>query len=205
MDYYQPLIPDNYYHIVHRAVGNETLFKEEENKQFFLQRYQKYIMPLADTFAYSLLENHFHFLVQIKAPEDISSLYKKTNSNNIEYNGWQQDFIMQQWSNLLNSYTKSFNTKYQRKGSLFMDYLRRVPVDTDTQFIATAFYIHKNAVHHGYCNKMEDWPYCSYKQLLLNSNSFIKKNEMLDWFGGLDKLIEYHQQPIYLKNAVALE
>jgi len=205
MDYYQSLISDNIYHIVHRAVGKELLFIEQENYRFFLERYQKYIAPIADTYAYSLLENHFHFLVQIKPHDELLPLFKKVKLNRIAYDGWQPDFVMQQWSNLLNSYTKSFNKKYQRKGSLFMDYLRRVNVETDAQFCATAFYIHKNAVHHSYCNQMEDWPHCSYIQLRTNSSSIIQKQSLIEWFGGLDRLIQYHQQPIYLKNAVVVE
>jgi putative transposase len=151
MDYYGPLLSDNMYHIISHAVGNEKLFLNDDNYKFFLKRYNKYITPIADTFAYSLLPNHFHFLIQIKPYPELQQYYKIIKPHGKEKEGWQPDFVMQQISNLLNSYAKSFNKKNNRKGALFMDYLRRVEVTTDAQYGATVFYIHKNAVHHGYC------------------------------------------------------
>jgi len=34
--------------------------------------YVKYIEPIADTFVYVLLRNHFHLLVRIKDPSDLA-------------------------------------------------------------------------------------------------------------------------------------
>ena len=33
----------------------------------------------------------------------------------------------------------------------------------------------------------------------------MQRNKLLEWFGGTDKFIEYHAQPIHLKNAVVVE
>ena len=130
---------------------------------------------MATVFAYALLPNHFHFLVEIKPHETLYELYKNKNKHLKpaqapvkENDNWQPEFVMQQFSNLLNSYTKSFNKKYNRKGALFMDYLRRVQINTDEQFFATVFYTHKNPVHHGLCKKMEDWNWSSYNSILAN-------------------------------------
>ena len=46
MDYYNPLPADNTYHITARAIGSEKLFLNDDNYQFFLTRYDKYITPL---------------------------------------------------------------------------------------------------------------------------------------------------------------
>jgi len=54
-NYHISLFPDGIYHVLSRAVGDELLFREEENYRFFLQRYIKYISPIADTFAFTLL------------------------------------------------------------------------------------------------------------------------------------------------------
>jgi len=51
MDYYQPLLAGEKYHIFSRATGSEKLFTEPENYLFFLQRFDKYISPVADIFA----------------------------------------------------------------------------------------------------------------------------------------------------------
>ena len=68
-----PLSHDCYYHIYNRGNNRETLFKEERNYRDFLKLYAKHIEPIADTFAYCLLPNHFHLLVRIKGEEEISA------------------------------------------------------------------------------------------------------------------------------------
>ena len=205
MNYYKPLLAGNMYHITARATGNEKLFLNEDNYHFFLQRYQKYITPVADTFAWALLPNHFHLLVEIKSYEELEELFIKNYPHKKTTDNWQPVFIMQCFSNMLNSYAKAFNKQNNRKGGLFMDYMRRVEITSDQQYTATVFYIHKNPVHHGYCSKINDWPWTSFQTMLSKKPTKLKRNEVLQWFGGLNKFIEYHNQPIYLKNAVAIE
>lgn len=212
MDYYQPLLACEKYHIVSRATGNEILFTEPENYRFFLQRFERYISPLADVFAYALLPNHFHFLVEIKPYDVLYELYKNKKNypkaiqyNIIENDNWQPEFVMQHFSNMLNSYTKSFNEKYNRKGSLFMDYLRRVHIKTTEQLLATVFYIHKNPVHHGLCKNMKDWKWSSFNSMLSNTPTKIERQKIIDEFETIEAFIAYHDQPFYLKNAVVVE
>ena len=205
MDYYQQLIPDKSYHVFSRAVGNEKLFLNDENYRFFLERFDKYISPIADTLAYNLLPNHFHLIVDIKTEDEILPLYKSKNKLNKEYGDWQHIFLMQQFSNFLNSYTKSFNKIHKRKGSLFMDYIRRVMINDDFQLSSTIFYVHKNAVHHGYCKNISDWRWTSYKTYLSNLPTKIKRQRVLDFFGDETAFVKFHSQPIYLKNAIILE
>ena len=205
MNYYKPLLAGNIYHITARAIGSEKLFLHDDNYNFFLQRYDKYITPVAETFAWALLPNHFHLLVQIKPHEALQELYSNKNPHKKITEDWQPVFVMQCFSNMLNSYAKAFNKQNNRKGGLFMDYMRRVEITSDQQYTATVFYIHKNPVHHGYCSKINDWPWTSFQTMLSQTPTKLKRNEVLQWFGGLNKFIEYHKQPIYLKNAVALE
>ena len=65
-DYKSNLSQDCFYHIYNRANGNEKLFASDDNYIYFLKQYNYYISPIAKTFAYCLMPNHFHFLVQIK-------------------------------------------------------------------------------------------------------------------------------------------
>ena len=55
-----------YYHIYNRGNNGETLFREQRNYLYFLKLYAKYIEPIAETYAYCLLSNHFHYLVRIE-------------------------------------------------------------------------------------------------------------------------------------------
>jgi putative transposase len=203
--YHKDLIPDKIYHIYSRAVGAEKLFLTDENYRYFLQKFKHYILPIADIYTWTLLPNHFHFMIRIKNIELINLHFSNLKKGAELEPDNVSDFLMQCFSNLLNSYTKSFNKVNNRKGGLFIDYLRRISIENDTQFGATAFYIHKNAVHHGYCKNMEDWKWSSY-------NSFLNKEpkepisiELLEWFGGIRGFLQYHSQPIYLKSAVIVE
>ena len=110
------------------------------------------------------------------------------------------DFIMERFSNLLNSYSKAYNKMYNRKGGLFMDYLKRVEVITDDQFGATVFSIHKNPVDHNYSKTVMDWYWSSYKILLSSRPTDLMRKEVMDFFGGKDQFVKYHQQEILLKD-----
>jgi len=61
-----PLQPGKYYYIYNRGNNRENIFLEERNYPYFLRHYARHIEPVADTFVYCLLRNHFHFLVRIK-------------------------------------------------------------------------------------------------------------------------------------------
>ena len=75
-DYHIPLFPDGLYHILNRANGDEPLFKQEGNYSYFLQKYTQHISPIAQTLAWCLLPNHYHFLVRIKSGAVIKEKYE---------------------------------------------------------------------------------------------------------------------------------
>lgn len=66
MDNQPPLETGQFYHVYNRANGDENLFREDANYFHFLQLYDKYISPVANTLAWVLMPNHFHLLVEIK-------------------------------------------------------------------------------------------------------------------------------------------
>jgi hypothetical protein len=200
MDYHIPLIADKTYHIFNRAVGSDKLFHCNRDHLKFLDKYEYHINPIADTFSFNLLPNHFHFQIQIKSYNELLELFCKKNPGKDPEVGWQPKFVIKQFSNMLNGYAKWYNRKYDRKGSLFIDYLRRVEIMDDIQFTNTLFYVHKNPVHHGYCDKIEDWLWSSYNELLANTHTNLQRQKVLEWFGNREKFIEFHQRPIPLKN-----
>ena len=110
------------------------------------------------------------------------------------------EFIMERFGNLLNSYTKSFNKRNKRKGSLFIDTMRRVEIADDAQLGAIIFYIHKNAVHHQYSKTIAEWKWSSYNSILNKASTILLRDEVIDWFGALEQFIRFHEQPIYLKD-----
>ncbi len=112
---------------------------------------------------------------------------------------------MERFLNLFNSYTKAYNKTYNRKGALFINYLKRVELKDEAQFGATIFYIHKNTVHHQYCKKIHDWKWSSYLSLLSTLPTNLLRSNVIKWFGDEEAYIKYHQQPIDIKHAVIIE
>ncbi len=115
------------------------------------------------------------------------------------YEEWKDDlpdFVMERFSNCLNSYTKSFNKVNSRKGALFMDYIKRSKVFKETDFTNFVWHIHKNAVHHQLVKQVGDWPHDSYCSLLSEAPTSLLRDEVIAWFGGKDALITFHQKAI---------
>ncbi len=61
-----PLQPGEVYHLCNRGVNRTDIFLKDRKYAFFMQLYTKYVVPVAETFAYCLMRNHFHLLVRIR-------------------------------------------------------------------------------------------------------------------------------------------
>ena len=84
------LIPGCTYHVYNRANGNEKLFLSNENYRYFFEKYMIYISPIANTFCYCLMPNHFHFLIKIKSLEEVKIFFKNNaTGNGIDYQGFK--------------------------------------------------------------------------------------------------------------------
>ena len=172
-----PLIPGEYYHIYNRGNNREDLFVEERNYHYFMKLYAHHIEPVAETFAYCLLRNHFHFSVRIK-----DEPVKKPPS--------------QAFSNLFNAYTRAFNQMYQRTGALFQRPFGRIRIESDAHFRVLIAYIHQNPQKHGFVNDFRDWPYSSYQAHLGTKPTRLRREDVLAWFDGKAGFIEVHQQVV---------
>ena len=58
---HQTLEYGNYYHIYNYGINSCNIFEDEANYFYLLNLYAKYIVPLAQTFTWALMPNHFHF------------------------------------------------------------------------------------------------------------------------------------------------
>lgn len=201
-----PLFPDGIYHVCNRVNGNEQLFHNEDNFHFFLRRYQQHISPVADLYAWGLLPNHSHILIQVRPPDIVAVHYREVKGATADLPGeGYADFVTERFSNWLNSYTKAFNKVFNRKGSLFMHYLRRVHITSDQQLAATVFYIHRNPVQHGYCKHIGDWQWSSYHEYMTRRYEWVNPCFVQRFFGTLGMFKHFHSQPIFLKAAQILE
>jgi putative transposase len=74
-----PLFSGSIYHVYNRT--NKRMRNcswMTIHRQYFLSRYQRYMSPLVDTYAYCLLSNHFHFLIKVKPMKDLLQVSKDT-------------------------------------------------------------------------------------------------------------------------------
>ena len=151
-----PLEPDKYYHIYNHANGSDNLFISAENYLYFLKKYAEYIIHTANTIAYCLMPNHFHFLIRIKEEEKLNEFFKEKNKRK-DLGGFEnlQGLISKQFSNLFNAYTKSFNKEQDRKGSLFMQNFKRKEVNDEKYLRKLIHYIHYKPVEHAFCEKIK--------------------------------------------------
>lgn len=198
--------PDAIYHVYNHGNANDLIFREDTNYRFFLKRYRKYITAIADTYAYCLMSNHFHFIVRLKRREQLRVLVKEKYPHQ-DPQSFQNfsDLISNQFKNFLISYAKAFNKMYNRRGSLFLDNLNRNIIESEDYFFQAIRYVHLNPVKHGFTSRPEDWSYSSFNTYLYDQPTFVTKEQVIKWFGGRESFIEYHQNPQSFEKFADLE
>ena len=183
-----PLQRGQTYHIYNRGNNREHIFVEDRNYRHFLRLYARHVEPVADTFAYCLLPNHFHFLVYVRDVGDSPAV--RTPS--------------QCFSNLFNAYAKAFNRTYDRTGALFQRPFGRVPVSSDAYFARLVTYVHQNPEKHGLINDFRSWRHSSYHTHLLDGPTRLRRDVVLGWFGGRESFKMAHDHPADMRSLVSL-
>jgi putative transposase len=178
-----PLVSGQYYHIYNRGNNGENLFREARNYDYFFKLYTRYIYPIADTYAYCLMKNHFHLLVRMK-PEAVVQDWQSFK----DCQSYSQAF-----SNLFSTYTKAFNKAYQRTGSLFEKPFHRILIDSDRYFTQLISYIHHNPQKHGFCDDFRSYLYSSYSTIAEQKHSRLEQKQIMQWFGNLSHFENSHQ------------
>lgn len=190
MDYHQNLIYDNFYHVYNHGNNQDDIFLEDKNYSFFLEKVRYHLFPVIDVYCYNLLINHFHFLIKVKSELEIklmSEIWCK--DKNIPFKPFD---VSKQFSNFFNSYSKSMNKVYFRRGSLFADRFKRIRIENDNRFSQMIGYINTNAQHHKLVSDFREWPHSSYHQIMKNDSTFVKSEEVVKWFGNIKEFENFH-------------
>ena len=193
----EPLQPDTFYHIYNRGINKENIFKEERNYYFFLAKYHKYISPVACTYSYCLLKNHFHLLIRTRSSESIRTAFPLKASSEID------KIISSQFSHLFNGYAQAVNKSFERTGGLFETPFRRIAVTDQVYLSQLMYYIHSNPLKHGFTDDFTTYPWSSYPVYLNDDETLIgfkilsalEREAGLEWFGDRQSFIGYHQDP----------
>ena len=214
----EPLQSGAYYHIYNRGNNGENIFKEERNYFHFLKLYAKHIVPVADTFAYCLMRNHFHLMIRTHTfveqvdhwrslpdkQKDLSGFQNLTGLNELQHDFTNLSSLSnfkpldpsQCFSNLFNAYTKAINKAYKRTGSLFQRPFGRVQVTSRAHFRRLLVYIHQNPQNHGFVKDFRTWPYSSYQTLCSLKQTNLRRDDILTWFENWTYFRQAHSYQI---------
>ena len=204
---FPPLVYGNFYHIYNRGNNRENIFVQERNYSYFMELWWKYITPIAETWAFCLLRNHFHAAVYIKEQKDLTGLTIDSPTPNPrvdkgpspsdsreDLSGLKPKDPSKYFSNLFNAYTRSLNIATQRTGALFERPFKRIPIDNDAYLMRLIIYIHQNPQKHSFVTDFCDWNFSSYHSIIGNAPTRLQKDKVLQFFGGREDFIRIHQE-----------
>ncbi len=170
------------YHVYNRGVGKMDIFLCEEDFNFFISRlrenlfpsismnksaggYRRELLPF-DSYsliAYCLMPNHFHLLIRQNKELPISKLLSKIGT----------------------SYSKYFNKKYIRVGSLFQDQFKAVHIENNEQLLWVTTYIHQNPKVAKLVSTLDDYPFSSYLDYVgMRKGTLCSKELILNQFNN---------------------
>jgi putative transposase len=133
--------PEAIYHVMSRSPSEILLFRDEDDKDFYLGRLKFYMEKYkCSLYAYCLMDTHLHLHFDPKG-FDISRFMACLNT----------------------SYAGYYNRKYNRRGSVIQDRFQSRLVDTDEYNFAVSAYIHNNPHDmEGYSGREQLYKYSSY-------------------------------------------
>ena len=221
-----PLFSGLTYHVFNQGNNRENIFIREKNYDYFLRKFNEFIAPMVDTYAYCLLPNHFHILLKFKnygdlhlfkpkyfpvPPNGIKNKHSVSNAVEFNYDKIVSEKLSRQFANFFGGYAFAMNNKYNRKGKLFSLPFKRVLVENDTYFEWLICYIHRNPIHHEFCDDFKSWPHSSYFEIsgYLKASGVTVDNGntaagrpicnvgfLANWFGNFDQFNKAHQDSV---------
>ena len=186
-----PLINGGFYHIYNRGSEKRNIYQQPRDYMRFLKTlyYYQFLGPkpkfsnftktnlfkssfnskIVEIICYCLMPNHFHFLIKQLKDGGISIFM----------------------SQLSNSYTKYFNTKYNRVGPLLQGAFKAIRIENDEQFVHVSRYIHLNPIVSGLVKNLDDHQWSSYLEYIQSSGLFCSPAEILNFFSSKDKYKQF--------------
>ncbi len=157
------------YHIICRSISEILLFREDEDKDFYLYLLKKCSDKYkCSVYAYCLMNNHLHIHLNPKG-YDISSFMHSINT----------------------SYVLYYNKKYKRHGHVFQERFHSRILDSERYNLTVSAYIHNNPKDiEGYAGREKDYKYSSYGIYLglrKNVHSLIDMKFVKGIFGSCNK------------------
>lgn len=156
------------YHIMSRGDNRKRIYTMASDYGKFMD----YVMKAKERcqyylYAYCLMVNHFHLLVETLLP-NISKI--------MHY--------------IKGSYTTYYNIRHRRTGHLFQGRFKSIVVDKDAYFQELTRYIHLNPVYAGTVKDPAAYSWSSYRGYLGRKDDFIDRAEIKKYLGMTRKQYE---------------
>ncbi|MBR2836351.1 MAG: transposase [Coriobacteriales bacterium] len=158
------------HHVINRGTSQQIIYETDEDRAYFMSRLNHIISQHeGHLFAWCLMGNHFHLLLQ--CPINVLSV------------------VMH---DLQTSYSGYFNRTYGRNGTLFGGRFKNEPINTDEYLMTVVRYIHENPLKAGLSDDLH-YTWSSYDAYIGK-----RHNDDIDFvlkvFGGLQQFIDFHTQ-----------
>ncbi|MFZ1020069.1 MAG: transposase [Minisyncoccia bacterium] len=175
------IAPGEYYHIFNRGVNKQLIFHDNSDRLRFLFLILYFQSPatiqnmsrLIKTFVQHSVLNIEEEIVKNRFVE-LTSFCLMPNHFHLMVKEVEENGIARYMQRVLNSYTKYYNTKYQKSGHLFQGPYKIVHVKDNDQLLHLSAYIHRNP------RWLKDWfkkeniyPWSSYQDMV-KQNRFEK-------------------------------
>lgn len=162
-----------FYHVYNRASGERKLFRDNSDRQYFLDLLQKHLAENYDednpakTFpvevvAYCLMGTHFHLLLYQEEDTEAITGYMRSVST---------------------AYSMYYNRRYKSKGYVFQSRFRASHISTEAHLAHITRYIHLNPTRY------DKWPWSSYGDYIGETDRDWIHNERLQ--GDADRGVRY--------------
>ncbi len=201
-----PFYSSQFYHIICKSIDDVLLFRQEKDFPVFHQKFQQFTESYLDIWSYSLLINHSHYVVKVKAIENILDTLKQQNPEKLTQsqrrlieNPTQETMLdamlERQMNRFLVSYANYYKNKYDHDGGLFQKPFKRIRINDDSHLQQAIIYTHANPQKHGVVDDYRLYPYSSYHSICnrYEENSY---REVLNFFGGLTLFKKIHAEQI---------
>lgn len=202
-----PFCPGSFYHIVCKSIDGIFLFYNDYDYKVYLERFKKFIADFADTWSFSLLNNHTHYICKVRSAASINLFInqlpdkEKTTSmlqwmNDPVDNRLFDAMLERQMNRFLVSYANYLNNKYERKGSVFQSPFRRIEITEAAYLQQAIIYVNANAQKHGLVNDYKNYLYSSFNNIIRNDTYYIDTQKVIGFFNGKEQLIKTHEDQV---------
>ena len=163
-----------FYHIFSRGNEGRAIFYGDEDRHLFLLTIGEMSERFdVDIFAFVLMSNHYHLLLQ-------------TNRANLSR--------AMQWLGV--TYTRRFNIQHGRSGHLFQGRFKSIVVENEAYVVALSCYIHRNPMRAGMVKRLETYRWSSYPSYAYHRKApeWLKTDLILSFFSGRDPQKAYREK-----------